>query len=171
MVAEMISTGKGLTFPVIDSTFILANQTIAAMNKYFIPFLLSIVLLTVPDHALCQIPGFTRTDTGDMTESQGGHSGIGWLDMDNDGDLDLILNNYGAFYRNKPNLVYRNERNGDFVQTLEGDYPNKVMFSADPGPYGDVDNDGDIDILLSGFNDPKYRVYKNNGYSRKPYHL
>jgi hypothetical protein len=77
-----------------------------------------------------------------------------WGDYDNDGDLDILLvgsNSISKFFK-----VYTNT-NGIFTdsnQTLENTIDN---FAA---AWGDYDNDGDLDIIVTGINGTK--IYKNS---------
>ena len=66
--------------------------------------------------------------------------GAGWIDYDNDGDLDLFILGEGD------TPIYRND-NGSFTQTDEQIIPD---FQGGLYDIGDYDNDGDQDILFSG---------------------
>jgi predicted nucleotidyltransferase len=79
-----------------------------------------------------------------------GASNAFWIDIDNDDDLDVFLLGYSA------STVYRNDGSGSFVIlpfTLQGGYS---------AVCGDYNNDGFIDIAISG--NPTL-IYKNNGNS------
>lgn len=71
-----------------------------------------------------------------------------WGDFDNDGDLDLALtgangvDHYGLVYRN------RGER-GDFVQ-LSTAQANLIETKESALGWADFDNDGDLDLMISG---------------------
>ena len=83
-----------------------------------------------------------------------------WGDYDNDGDLDMFLSGFDI-NGNLISQLYQNN-NGTFTQT------SNVFTGAWLGDaaWGDYDNDGDLDILLSGFafpNDRIVKLYKNNG--------
>ncbi len=94
---------------------------------------------------------------------------IVWGDYDNDGDLDLLL--MGDSYPDDPSLpsgeiaeVYRND-GGAFTRLpagLQGVNSGEVA-------WGDYDNDGDLDILLTGSHTvnwvgmPVTRLYRNDG--------
>ena len=80
-----------------------------------------------------------------------------WGDYDKDGDLDLVVlsseNGYGAV---KQTNIYRND-NGSFVNINAG----LPVAETHPGSvaWGDVDNDGDLDLLYARSND--VRIYVN----------
>ncbi len=93
-------------------------------------------------------------------------SSMAWGDYDNDGDLDLFIeglissgNNLTTIYRNDgpsgPNWQFTNVTPG-FPRLMAGD-----------GAWGDYDNDGDMDLVVSGntgiLSTPITRLYKNNG--------
>jgi hypothetical protein len=92
--------------------------------------------------------------------SPGQSEGAAWGDFDNDGDPDLIITGYENF----PAVVtklYRNDT-GEFTE-ITTDIPGVSYGSVD---WGDYDNDGDIDLLLtgnSGDNAKITKVYRNDG--------
>jgi len=86
-------------------------------------------------------------------------SSVAWGDYDNDGDLDIILT--GSNGSTEISKIYKNEGNNTFTETnisLTGIYDGSVA-------WGDYDNDGDLDILLTGMNGSGSvsKIYKNNG--------
>ncbi len=88
-------------------------------------------------------------------------SSVAWGDYDNDGDLDILLTGYSSDGVAK---VYRND-GGVFVDSGQPMTPSPASFYSSVA-WGDYDNDGDLDILLTGadssFN-PVARVYRNDG--------
>jgi len=90
------------------------------------------------------------------------NSSVAWGDYDNDGYLDIIIT--GRTIANDfISAIYRNNRDNTFTEqtgiSLQGIYSGSVAWC-------DYDKDGDMDILLTGFNSnniPVSRLYRNNG--------
>jgi hypothetical protein len=83
------------------------------------------------------------------------YSDVAWGDYDNDGDLDILLVGYGTDSRSA--FVYENQ-GGTFVEDTVAS-ANLVGVSFSSADWGDYDNDGDLDILITGkaeFPDPSY---------------
>ncbi|GJQ63770.1 MAG: hypothetical protein SCALA702_28230 [Melioribacteraceae bacterium] len=88
------------------------------------------------------------------------NSSVSWGDYDNDGDLDISLTGYSnSGYISK---IYKNQRSDTFEE-LEG-LP-LVGVDNSSVSWGDYDNDGDLDILLTGYSNSGYisKIYKNQG--------
>ena len=84
---------------------------------------------------------------------------VDWGDMDHDGDIDLLLT--GESSVGPVSKVYRNDRNGFFTD-INADVIGLYMSD---GHWGDYDNDGDLDIVISGMSnnyDFISRVYRND---------
>jgi hypothetical protein len=87
-------------------------------------------------------------------------SGAGcWGDYDNDGDLDILMTGRrdNTFYT----MIYRNNGNGTFTNLNAALAP--VAYGN--ASWGDYDHDGDLDVLLAGWDNTKdlLHVYKNIG--------
>jgi len=80
-----------------------------------------------------------------------------WGDMDNDGDPDLFVTN-----RAGNNALYRND--GDWQLTLMADSPicqdGAPALAAD---WGDMDNDGDLDLCVGTMYGMANLLYRNDG--------
>ncbi|MFO7660309.1 MAG: FG-GAP-like repeat-containing protein [Candidatus Cloacimonadaceae bacterium] len=107
-----------------------------------------------------------RNDGSDIfTDIQAGLPGVEngvvvWGDYDNDGDLDILLNGVGIW----PNIyfsIYSNIGNDNFV-SVEHRIPGIYESSSQ---WGDYDNDGDLDIALTGKTSNhscNARLFRNN---------
>ena len=96
-----------------------------------------------------------------------GHTGFGtaWLDIDNDGWLDILTVN-GAieaiqgrendlFPYDEPNLLFRNLGNGRFEDiTDRGGTAFELSEVSRGAAFGDIDNDGDTDVVVSNNSGP-----------------
>ncbi len=95
----------------------------------------------------------------DVTKKSGaGDKGYGMAalaaDIDNDGDADLYVTNYG------PNVLYRNNGNGTFTDITEKAGVGCKLFSTGC-TFFDVDNDGHLDLYVGNYllYDPEYKHY------------
>ncbi len=89
-----------------------------------------------------------------------------WIDYDNDGDLDAYLTNYGGSLspQGLVNNLYRNN-SGAFVR-MTGAQVGSLVTDKDvslASVWGDFDNDGDLDVLVTQDTGFQRRYYKNNG--------
>lgn len=99
--------------------------------------------------------------------------GSGWSDFDNDGDQDLFV----GCYRFQPNYLFVNRGNGSFTDDAERmqlqghEKPTNTFAHTIGSDWGDYNNDGNMDILVSNFSHPDWRyvfgdltgLYKNSG--------
>ncbi|MCA8948568.1 MAG: VCBS repeat-containing protein, partial [Planctomycetes bacterium] len=67
---------------------------------------------------------------------------LAWGDVDGDGDLDLVLGNYGQQSR-----LYRNDGSGVFVDVTATHLP-AIADGTSAVALGDVDGDGDLDLVV-----------------------
>jgi len=88
----------------------------------------------------------------------GGNSqGVSWIDYDNDGDLDL----YVVSRREQPNFLFRNDSTIGFTRIMDSPLTAEGV-SASMACWADIEGDGDLDVLLAGYNS-KNLVFKNLG--------
>jgi enediyne biosynthesis protein E4 len=80
-----------------------------------------------------------------------------WADYDNDGWLDLFMGSA----RTTSNALFHNNRDGTFTLVTNSVITTDIAGSHG-GAWGDYDNDGHIDLLVSGGSIP-CRLYHNNG--------
>jgi predicted nucleotidyltransferase len=88
------------------------------------------------------------------------NSSAEWGDYDNDGDLDLLL--IGATVSTRISKIYRNNGNNSFSEQTA---ISLIGVSDGEAKWGDYDNDGNLDIVLSGStgNSAVTKIYRNNG--------
>ncbi|WP_299125267.1 VCBS repeat-containing protein, partial [uncultured Tenacibaculum sp.] len=100
---------------------------------------------------------FTELTTANLIGVNSG--AVAWGDYDNDGDLDILLTGYtGSLDISK---IYTNN-NGTFTELASA---NLIGISYSSVAWGDYDNDGDLDILMSGYTGSTNvtKIYTNNG--------
>lgn len=92
-----------------------------------------------PDYSFTDI----RAKTGIRFEET--HSEPAWGDLDNDGNLDLYINDV---YEGRRSFLYMNDGDETFREVT---YPAGVRhFNGWGVAFADIDNDGDLDILAGG---------------------
>ena len=103
---------------------------------------------TPPKNALYRNDGnFKFTDVTDKAGvgDTGFGLGVAAGDYDNDGDLDLYVNNYG------PNVLYRNNGDGTFTDvTSKAGVVNGHKVGASTH-FLDMDKDGDLDLFVANY--------------------
>ena len=93
-------------------------------------------------------------------------AGVGFLDFDNDGLLDIYLVNGGETPQGKSeepvrNALYRNVGDGTFEELAEAAGVDRVNFYAIGVAVADFANDGFQDIFVTGY--PACALFRNNG--------
>ena len=83
--------------------------------------------------------------------------GIAWGDVDNDGDLDLAVANDG-----QPNRVYRNH-NGRLQTAADNPWASNDSDDTTAVAWGDVDDDGDLDLAVANFGERNKLYLNDNG--------
>jgi len=101
---------------------------------------------------------FTKVLTGSIGTEGGDSIGCAWGDFDNDGLLDLFVDN-GGRQTSLPSFLYHNNGNGDFTSITNA---TESKFSYN-GVWGDYDNDGFVDLFLADNGGKKNALYHNNG--------
>ncbi|MEZ5355574.1 MAG: FG-GAP-like repeat-containing protein [Bryobacteraceae bacterium] len=85
-----------------------------------------------------------------------------WGDLDNDGDLDLVVAN-GVLKDGSTPQLYRNDA-GKFVKaTAEAGLREPASWGAIGVALGDYDRDGDLDLFVNGLGGAPNRLYRNEG--------
>ena len=107
--------------------------------------------------------------------------GTGWIDLDNNGYLDLIalngtvqvietLRNSGDPYPlHQPNQVFLNKGNGKF-EDASASFGTVITRSevSRGAAFGDIDNDGDVDFIITNNNGPA-RLVRNDTGAKRPW--
>ncbi len=89
------------------------------------------------------------------------HSAAAWGDYNNDGKLDFIET--GASYSSYVSMIYKNTGTG-FIEEYAGSITPIVDGSV---AWGDFDNDGMLDLIITGSNAsslPVTKLYRNTGH-------
>lgn len=84
-----------------------------------------------------------------------------WNDYNNDGYLDLFIGNESTDNESYPSELYLNNQDGTFTNVAKAANCDVVSFIKG-ATSADYDNDGDIDLFLSGMNRRKI-LLKNTG--------
>ena len=97
---------------------------------------------------------------------------VGWgtkfFDFDNDGWVDIFVAN-GHVYPQLPNyrqsrLLHRNNRDGTFTEVSAEFGTMLTEIRASRGvAFGDIDNDGDVDLLVADLDGPPQLLRNENG--------
>ncbi|MEX0610210.1 MAG: FG-GAP-like repeat-containing protein [Balneolaceae bacterium] len=91
-----------------------------------------------------------------------------WGDIDNDGDKDLFISGVSSTGA-VTSFLYQNDGSGNFTEVTS---PIDGIYYGD-AEFGDLDNDGDLDLVITGFNTSNQRVtkiYLNDGLGGFSYH-
>lgn len=111
---------------------------------------------------------FLNDGSGNFVQAQNGSivpfllATIEFIDLEGDGDLDIL--SFGKNENNEAQVgLYENDGSGNFSVFANS---NIAPHLAEEISVGDIDNDGDEDVLISGTSDasaPKTILYINNG--------
>jgi hypothetical protein len=79
-------------------------------------------------------------------------------DFDNDGWVDLYITRHYA-----PDILYRNNGNGTFSDVTATAFGNLPTRNTNGVGWGDIDNDGDLDLYASSVGQLQHFLYVNDG--------
>ncbi|MBN1561035.1 VCBS repeat-containing protein [candidate division KSB1 bacterium] len=94
---------------------------------------------------------FKKITSGNIVEDYGDYRGCAWVDVDNDGDLDLYVTGISDSYRN---ILYLNDGTNHFTKSQDaviGELSDKTYNCG----WADFDNDGDLDVYLANEGDDR----------------
>ncbi|ASS50285.1 MAG: hypothetical protein CHH17_16445 [Candidatus Fluviicola riflensis] len=122
-------------------------------------FLISAVFLSATS-VFCWGQTFTKITVGDFVNTPSDSRSVNWIDVNNDGFVDLFISNGKRGGEN--NLLYLNNGDGTFSAVTNGSIVNDNMPSVG-ATWADSDNDGDFDCaVVNWYNQPNL-FYENNG--------
>ena len=126
------------------------------MKKLFILCIIGSMLLFM-NYTKVQGQSFSEISTSVVSVS---NSASDWGDYDNDGDMDLVILGIDT-WNNRVTRIYRNNGNGTFTDINAG----LVAVSYGDCKWGDLDNDGDLDLFITGCTSgaPYNALYVNQG--------
>jgi hypothetical protein len=117
------------------------------------------IILFTSFTSLAQCVPYTELDQNPLL--QFAHFGaLNIADIDNDGDQDLLISGsetIGSLIKNT--ILYQNDGFGNFSILDDSTFSTDVLSMK----FGDVDNDNDQDIFISGLNPSSNKLYLNNG--------
>jgi len=108
---------------------------------------------------------YKNNGNGTFTDINAGLPGlsycpVAWGDYDNDGDLDLIIAGVNVYNGTAYTQLYQNKGNNTFTEDA-----NTIMDCYEGSlTWGDYDNDGDVDLLITGYDNSSSnaKIYRNN---------
>jgi len=104
---------------------------------------------------------FSISSTSEFTGLDNG--AIAFADIDNDSDLDLLMTGNTRDHNNYSEpltQLYMNNGKGVFTEAKEIPFPN---FSYSDLKFGDIDSDGDQDVIISGYQRTTYMTINHTG--------
>lgn len=100
---------------------------------------------------------FTRILEGEIVSEAFSSTGSCWIDLDNDGHLDVFVTNRDG----QDNSLFRNDGAGNFIKISEGIIVSDAGDSRACG-WADVDLDGDWDLFVGNAHE-RNAMYLNDG--------
>jgi hypothetical protein len=97
-----------------------------------------------------------------------GSFGASWCDYDNDGDPDLFVAHHAPapWGGSRRNFLFRNDGTNGFSKASVGAPVTNQDASNDTPTWGDFDNDGDFDLLVTRSGGSAHQLYRNEAGAR-----
>ncbi len=92
----------------------------------------------------------------EVVKHGGNSQGVNWVDIDNDGDLDLYVVSRGK----EGNFLFENIDNLGFKRVLDGPLTSDQI-AASMACWADIEGDGDLDVLIVASGSGANWVFKN----------
>ncbi len=99
---------------------------------------------------------FTKVTDGDIATNETNGNMAQWIDIENDGDLDLFLINFS-----EENILYLNDGAGSLTKTDID--PIKQSSLSICAAWADYDNNGFVDLFVGNAGGETNFLYRNNG--------
>ena len=103
---------------------------------------------------------FNQISPGPIAEDGGGSYSCSWVDINQDGYVDLYVGN-GGLSAKQPDFIYQNNQNGTFTKLTEGAIVSDSTGTTG-GIWSDFDNDGDPDLFIPNRTGADL-IYRNEG--------
>ncbi|MBS1535106.1 MAG: VCBS repeat-containing protein [Bacteroidetes bacterium] len=117
-----------------------------------------IASLMLPFLGMTQI--FTKVTNDAVVNTPGDSRSVNWVDVNNDGWIDLFISNGKAGGQN--NRLYLNQGNGHFAAVTS----DSIVLDGKPSDgatFADCDNDGDLDAYVVNWYNEDNLFYTNDG--------
>jgi ASPIC and UnbV/FG-GAP-like repeat/FlgD Ig-like domain len=94
------------------------------------------------------------SSTAGTTDPTGRGRFVNWIDIDNDGWLDLFVTNEST-----PNRLFHNAGNGTFTDILTGDLTDDILWYP---AWTDLNNDGFLDLAIGSGWGGRFALFQND---------
>ncbi len=109
---------------------------------------------------VCQAQTFIKITTGDVVNTPSDSRSVNWVDVNNDGFVDLFISN--GKKSGESNQLYINHGDGTFSTVTRDPIVNDNKPSVGAS-WADTDNDGDMDGVVTNWYNQASLFYENNG--------
>ncbi len=105
---------------------------------------------------------FVKITQGPVVNTASDSRSVNWVDINNDGLLDLMITN--GLNTGENNFMYINKGNDVFESINSSDPIVNDLSPSDGATWADIDNDGDIDCFVVTWYNKRNLLYLNNGH-------